>query len=148
MSLEAIKDVRARYAPPDDPVFELVPPAFAALANQTYQSQGARAISRDSIWWIYAHMLVAIRDVYRTAVTPALEAAARSTLVDDGANASPAIPLTPGLAELRNGDPVVGSGVASWVSAGGPSGATHESKSDGMPCVAFSDEDSESADER
>lgn len=49
--------MRQMYAPSDHPVFELVPPAFGALAAEFYGQIGGPAITRENIWNIYLEVL-------------------------------------------------------------------------------------------
>jgi hypothetical protein len=53
----AIPTVRNLYAPPDHPVFELVPPTFDNLARQFYLAMGQPTVSRTNVWDIYLAML-------------------------------------------------------------------------------------------
>ncbi|KAF8581372.1 hypothetical protein K439DRAFT_1514955 [Ramaria rubella] len=76
---EAVQQVHEHYAPSDDPVFILVPPAFGQLAERIYHSVGRPSISRETIWGIFGNMLVKIRDIYVNEPTAALEAAAHAT---------------------------------------------------------------------
>lgn len=52
-----VDQVRALYAPPDHPVFQLVPPDFAALAAQFYETMGFPVITRATVWDIYDGLL-------------------------------------------------------------------------------------------
>ncbi|KAF8522678.1 hypothetical protein JB92DRAFT_2597338, partial [Gautieria morchelliformis] len=54
---DAIEDIRAYYAPSQDPVFHLVPPDFEPLVQQVYIQMGSPRIECDSIWEIYANMV-------------------------------------------------------------------------------------------
>ncbi|KAI0666123.1 hypothetical protein C8Q78DRAFT_1072612 [Trametes maxima] len=59
---EKVAEVRERYsAPPDDPVFQLVPPAFEQLASEIYTSMGKPSISHESIWTVYVEMLTTLQ---------------------------------------------------------------------------------------
>lgn len=53
----AIDHVRNTYAPPNDPVFELVPPEFGQYASILYQSMGSPSINSDNVWNIYRELL-------------------------------------------------------------------------------------------
>ncbi|KAF8582346.1 hypothetical protein K439DRAFT_1618322 [Ramaria rubella] len=91
---EAVQQVHEHYAPSDDPMFILVPPAFGQLAERIYHSVSRPSISRETIWGIFGNMLVKIRDIYVNEPTAALEAAACATVTDEGPEAQPVIPLT------------------------------------------------------
>ena len=54
---EALDHVRQLYAPPDDPVFELVPPIFAAHADALYEDMGRPEVTSKNVWEIYRGIL-------------------------------------------------------------------------------------------
>jgi hypothetical protein len=54
---EALDHVRQLYAPPDDPVFELVPPIFAAHADTLYEDMGRPEVTSRNVWEIYQGIL-------------------------------------------------------------------------------------------
>ncbi|KAF8149133.1 hypothetical protein B0H34DRAFT_758164 [Crassisporium funariophilum] len=54
---EAINHVRQTLAPPDDPVFQLVPEVFARYAETLYQSMGSPVVNRKNVWDIYSQLL-------------------------------------------------------------------------------------------
>ncbi|KAF4565750.1 hypothetical protein EYR40_002183 [Pleurotus pulmonarius] len=58
---EALIEARALYAPPDHPVFTLVPPSFENIIQQGYQGMGSPAITRDNVWETYRAL---VRYVY------------------------------------------------------------------------------------
>ncbi|KAI0080982.1 hypothetical protein K474DRAFT_1704269 [Panus rudis PR-1116 ss-1] len=62
---EYIDDVRQQFAPPDHHCFELVPPAFAAKAEDFYSSLiGPRQPrNRDFVWSIYAELLAFFQSI-------------------------------------------------------------------------------------
>ena len=53
----AIDHIRNTFAPPNDPVFELVPPEFGQYATILYQSMGSPAINSENVWNIYRELL-------------------------------------------------------------------------------------------
>lgn len=53
----AIEHVRNAFAPPNDPVFELVPSEFGHYAAILYQSMGSPTINSDNVWNIYRELL-------------------------------------------------------------------------------------------
>ena len=53
----AIDHVRNTFAPPNDPVFALVPPEFGEYATILYQSMGSPAINSENVWHIYRELL-------------------------------------------------------------------------------------------
>ncbi len=59
-----LETAREKYAPPDHPVFHLVPPAFASRAAQFYRN-GVPEVNRDNAWGVYSTLLqhfISIRD--------------------------------------------------------------------------------------
>ncbi|KAF8574739.1 hypothetical protein K439DRAFT_1624100 [Ramaria rubella] len=80
----AIENIQNQYAPADDPVFHLVLTAFDNLAHCIYNNIGHPTIVCDTIWGIYAQMLVQVHDVYATDPTPALRAACEPSSLNDG----------------------------------------------------------------
>ena len=60
---EAIDHVREKFAPPDDPVFELVPPAFAHQAGRVYEALGSPAVNEENIWQIYRQMVDRLAEI-------------------------------------------------------------------------------------
>ncbi|KAG1884748.1 hypothetical protein F4604DRAFT_1878695 [Suillus subluteus] len=50
-------EVEAIYAPPDHPVFDLVPPSFKQHAQYLYTSLGKPQVSSDSFWNVYQMLL-------------------------------------------------------------------------------------------
>jgi len=54
---EALDHVRQLYAPPDDPVFKLVPPIFAAHADALYEVMGRPEVTSRNVWEIYRGIL-------------------------------------------------------------------------------------------
>jgi hypothetical protein len=49
--------VEQLYAPPDDPVFELVPATFAHYTQTMYDNMGSPAITGENIWDIYRELV-------------------------------------------------------------------------------------------
>lgn len=56
MESEAFQYVREKFAPPSDPVFELVPPVFAQCAGQAYAQIGSPPLNPANIWEVYRKM--------------------------------------------------------------------------------------------
>ncbi|KAG6908222.1 hypothetical protein DXG01_005694 [Tephrocybe rancida] len=54
---QAIDYVRSLYAPPNHPVFELVPLTFGTYATQFYQTLGQPVITRNNVWDVYLDIL-------------------------------------------------------------------------------------------
>ena len=106
-----IVDLENMYAPPDHPVFELVPPAFESQAKILYASMGDPTITRDNFWATYQRLLQSFRD------QPVLNQDLQAVLAshDDHcrsiAEEDPGV-ILPGLKELRNGADAVGPAAA------------------------------------
>ncbi|KAF8492109.1 hypothetical protein JB92DRAFT_3147563 [Gautieria morchelliformis] len=94
---DAIEDIRAYYAPSQDPVFHLVPPDFEPLVQQVYIRMRSPRIEHDSIWEIYANMVTGVREVCNLTPPTALEDAVVGPM-------GPTLELAPGLHELAHGD--------------------------------------------
>ncbi|KZT50460.1 hypothetical protein CALCODRAFT_504712 [Calocera cornea HHB12733] len=54
---EDIQYVEELYAPPDHPVFQLVPPAFGTAIERHYRDLGAPEVTLDSFWDVYHELL-------------------------------------------------------------------------------------------
>lgn len=57
MQSEAVDYVQNLYAPPDDPVFELVPQEFNYFAQKIYEDLGSPTLTSETIWPIYRRMV-------------------------------------------------------------------------------------------
>lgn len=53
----AIDYVRQEFAPPDDPVFLLVPPEFELYAQALYESIGSPVVNSENVWDIYRQLI-------------------------------------------------------------------------------------------
>ena len=60
---EAFKYVQEKFAPPSDPVFELVPPFFAEHAGQVYAQIGSPELAAATIWQVYCNMIQRLQDL-------------------------------------------------------------------------------------
>jgi hypothetical protein len=106
-----IADLENMYAPPDHPVFELVPPAFESQAKIFYASMGDPIITRDNFWATYQRLLQSFRDQPVAnqdlqAVLAGHDEHCRSIAEED-----PGV-ILPGLKELRDGADAVGPAAA------------------------------------
>ena len=54
---QAIHKVCQLYAPPEYPVFQLVPSTFKTIATQLYADMDRPAVSWDSVWAVYLELL-------------------------------------------------------------------------------------------
>ncbi|KAI9434815.1 hypothetical protein H4582DRAFT_1818292, partial [Lactarius indigo] len=61
--LETFDEIERKYAPPNDPVFDLVPNAFAVRANAVWTDMGSPEPQFDNAWEIYLHIRNALRSM-------------------------------------------------------------------------------------
>ncbi|KAL0960439.1 hypothetical protein HGRIS_005482 [Hohenbuehelia grisea] len=105
---EVFDRAEERWAPPDDPVFHLVPPSFQSRVQDVYSSLGNPRVSSVTFWTIYNEVLHMLRQLPEDpALAPDLTVEASAFEVE--------VPILPGLQNLRNGDAVVGDGAQSDV---------------------------------
>ncbi|KAI9459395.1 hypothetical protein BJY52DRAFT_1223027 [Lactarius psammicola] len=60
---ETLNEIEKKYAPPDDPVFELVPHVFAVHANTVWTAMGSPQPQFHNAWEIYLHIRDALRGI-------------------------------------------------------------------------------------
>jgi len=65
--------VRQLYAPPDDPVFELVPPVFAGHADALYEAMGCPEVTSKNVWDIYRGILQGLEAIQHASEEEAQE---------------------------------------------------------------------------
>ncbi|KAH8980140.1 hypothetical protein EDB92DRAFT_1820653 [Lactarius akahatsu] len=65
---EALDEIEKKYAPPDDPIFDLVPHAFAIHANAVWTAMGSPQPQFDNVWEIYLNICDALRGIARDGV--------------------------------------------------------------------------------
>lgn len=70
---EALDHVRQLYAPPDDPVFELVPPVFARHAHALYEAMGHPEVTSNNVWDIYRGILQGLEAIQHASEEEAQE---------------------------------------------------------------------------
>ncbi|KAH8991701.1 hypothetical protein EDB92DRAFT_1935041 [Lactarius akahatsu] len=63
ISPEVFDKMEKKYAPPDDPVFKLVPHAFAVHANAVWMAMGSPQPQFNNAWEIYLHIRDALQVV-------------------------------------------------------------------------------------
>ena len=93
--------MEARWAPRNNPVFQLVPPTFAQQAATLYSDMGEPAVSSLTFWAVYQGLLAAFHALLDD---PRLLEAFLTA--DEGADDK--VDILAGLWELRHGDNVVG----------------------------------------
>ena len=72
-----------KWAPPDDPVFQLVPPSFEPYVNQCFEELGKPEVDIESFWDVYRRL----RDLVEVAIPGDVVVAISEGTVDDGDNA-------------------------------------------------------------
>lgn len=106
--MELLDRLEQQYAPPDHPVFELVPAAFNACATDAYRKLGNPQVNISSFWGIYQNLLSCFNEALVQSAH-LRNAIASSHIV----SLEPAdIPLLPGLKPLRKGQNPIGSGLS------------------------------------
>jgi hypothetical protein len=85
------------YVPPDNPVFQLVPPPFEEHIQTAYAALGTPPISHRTFWDVYIHLLNHFQNLAHNPA-PILSPYQTSTNIHDP------IELLPGLKELPNGN--------------------------------------------
>jgi hypothetical protein len=124
--------MEARWAPRDNPVFQLVPPTFAQQAADLYSYMGKPAVSSLTFWAVYQGLLA---EFHALPDDPRLLEAFFAA--DEGADDE--VDVLAGLRELRHGDNVVGE--HGYIHYGGPENPTgaDEEDTDLREYVDFSD---------
>ena len=93
------------WAPPNDPVFRLVPATFEQQAAMSYCTLGQPVMSSATFWTVYQELLSAFHTLLANPQL-ALQLAEALLSADEGADEE--VPVLTGLHELRHGDNVVG----------------------------------------
>lgn len=114
---ELLSEAEAEYAPPSDPVFELVPPAFQAHISSAYGAIGSPTITFNSFWDVYLRLRDAVD---RTPIS--LQAAADDMIPTERYHDPEPLPF-PILPQARFGDNGIPALVADLFP--GPAGTTH-----------------------
>lgn len=97
-----------KYAPPDHPVFQLVPPAFEIRAQHYYSVLKLGAVGSKTFWNIYSALLHAFKSEMDNELSPVLAEVERSTHIDQ--LECDKIDMLPGLKPFRAGGTAVGDG--------------------------------------
>lgn len=98
--------MEAKYAPPDDPVFELVPLLFHERADILYSEIGRPPVSSETFWSVYRELLQQFHNSsgedegFNITLTTCY--AACQELVHEG------MEILPHMKEFRNGSNIVG----------------------------------------
>lgn len=99
-----------KYAPPDHPVFELVPPTFGIQAQHYYSALKLDAVSSKTFWNIYSALLHAFKSGMDedNELSSILAEVEKSTHIDQ--LECDKIDMLPGLKPFRAGGTAVGDG--------------------------------------
>ena len=99
-----------KYAPPEHPVFELVPPVFEIRAQHYYSVLKLEAVGSKTFWNIYSALLHAFKSdsAMDDQLSPVLAEVERSTHIDQLEGDK--IDMLPGLKPFRAGGTAVGDG--------------------------------------
>lgn len=108
VSPELFCELQNEWAPLDDAVFRLTPPAFHDQAMAHYQSLGEPPVSGSSFWDVYSELLSCFRE---TPIDPTFEPA--FDLANRGADDE--MELIAGLRDLRTIDDIIGEMAAAPV---------------------------------
>lgn len=101
-----LDEIQRLYAPPDDPVFKLVPDEFAESVGAAYDAIDRPLVTKESFWDVYCNVLQLLND---TAPTEHLEEVLTACISSEEAAEDNDIELLAGLRDLRPGDELVGS---------------------------------------
>jgi hypothetical protein len=96
--------MEAIYAPPDHPIFELVPLIFHQRVDRFYNEAGSPVITSDTFWDVYRGLRLRFEHRSDDEFTAVLQANSdRETASNDDQ-----IPVLPDMQPFCNGQPVVG----------------------------------------
>ena len=96
---ELLNEMEALYAPPDHPVFELVPAAFHDHVSEAYSAIGEPNVNMETFWEVYLHLRQQLHEPRHQSLMEVLTSLHDQVdLVD--------IPLLPNLEQFRLGQPL------------------------------------------
>lgn len=116
MPPELLDEMEALYAPPDHPVFQLVPPIFHERATELYLAIGQPELNIDTFWNVYRNLLNMLRGQRDDQLTNSLtsyEAEVDSAPTD--------LPLLPNMEPFRLGRPLNIGGRSDYIGGIGTS---------------------------
>jgi hypothetical protein len=102
--------MEALHAPPDHPVFDLVPPAFHDCVSNAYSEIGKPDVNVDTFWEVYLNLLQRLGERRREEVTEILTSY-QENLEEEPDN----VPLLPNMEEFRLGQPLDLGGNACYI---------------------------------
>ena len=102
--------MEALYAPPDDPVFQLVPPSFHDYVTNLYSKIGQPAVTVDTFWTIYRTLLKKLQESRDETLTEVV------TTYSALPNQEPEeMPLLPNMKPFRQGQPLIIEGKYAYI---------------------------------
>lgn len=108
--MNVIDDVEAEWAPPDHPIFDLVPEVFRERIDGYLQELGNPVVNAETFWIVYVSILarfVSLDD--GQVLDPTIQnAVSQHVISEQGVIAEP-VAIIPGLRQLRQGDRLVGN---------------------------------------
>ena len=90
--------MEAKYAPPNDPVFQLVPPDFEAYVTSCFKALGEPEVNFETFWDVYCRL----RDLVENSIPDDVAETLRENVVDDDEST----PEPEGFSQMK--EPVVG----------------------------------------
>ena len=93
--------MEASYAPPNHPVFELVPAAFHDHVSEAYSAIGEPNINMETFWEVYLHLRQQLHEPRHQSLTEVLTSYHNQDDLD-----SIDIPLLPNMEQFRLGQPL------------------------------------------
>ena len=96
--------MEAIYAPPNHPIFELVPPIFHQRADHYYNETGCPTIMSDTFWDVYR----GLRQCFNHGTDDEFTAVLQANSDRETASNDDQMPVLPNMQPFRNGQQVAG----------------------------------------
>jgi hypothetical protein len=138
---ELFDEMEALYAPPDHPVFTLVPSTFNDYVTELYSSMGQPEVTVKTFWDIYRNLLAKLREPVNDQLTNELATFQAGAEQDDDG-----IALLPDMEPFRLGQPLDLGGRSSYI-GGLENSAPVDIDRLGAEFAFFSDEDDSNEDD-
>ena len=110
MPPELLDEMEAIYAPPDHPVFTLVPPAFHEHVTELYLSIGEPEVTVGTFWDVYRDLLGRLREPAEDQLSDVLD-----TFQADLDNSPDDMALLPNMEPFRLGRPLDLGGKSTYI---------------------------------
>lgn len=124
--------MEALYAPPDHPVFELVPPAFHEHVSNLYAAIGRPEVTIETFWDIFCNLLECLHEVPKEQLTK-ITACYNATHEQD----SDDMALLPDMDAFHPGQPLNLRPNANYI--GGLDGSVFTNSTEAGPVPEFAD---------